>query len=288
MGSRSVADTMKAIGKDRVLVHGSFRPNGSSGIVAGSTKGRGFTVARTSIGLYTITLDHKWPALIGHAASVRSADGAHVAGVFGDYDSSAGTIQLRVRKGAPIHHNLDLSAARIIAANAIQNLTEAGVPDGNTDPVLERVNGATDKALRLRWAATSVVEVAFPPIMVPRAAEGANAVTVDLMIEKNGNTDTSANIDVQAWSGKGDTEMGAATSALSSATLGRKSVTLAAADVGANPGFLNLQLVPSAHANDAIHLYGGSVEFDTLVDLTADADNEIAFSLIMRNSDSNY
>ena len=38
-------------------VVGSFRPNGSSGIVAGSQKGHGWTVARTSLGLYTITFN---------------------------------------------------------------------------------------------------------------------------------------------------------------------------------------------------------------------------------------
>ena len=50
---------------------------------------------------------------------------------------------------------LDILNAAIIAANVIQNTTEGGRPDGNTAPILQRINSATDKALRLTWAATS-------------------------------------------------------------------------------------------------------------------------------------
>ena len=53
---------------------------------------------------------------------------------------------------------LDIVNAVIIAANVVQNLTEGGRPDGNTAPTLQRVNAATDKALRVTWAAGSAIE----------------------------------------------------------------------------------------------------------------------------------
>jgi hypothetical protein len=292
--TRYAADPFRVIGKDRTMVHGCFRPNGATGIVTGSKKGVGFSVARTSAGLYTITLDSTWPALISASAKVRSADGNHINAVFGDYDASAGTIQMRVRRGAPVHVPLPISELREAISNDIGVAATAAARGSgailcsDTTPILQRVNGATDKAMRVSWVANDVDEVQWGGIMVPRAAETANAVTVDLMLAKNTNTDTSATVDVQAWSGVGDTEMGAATTALASATLGKKTVTLTSTNVGAHPGFLNIGLVPSAHANDAIYLYAAAAEFETLVDLTADADNEIFFDLIMRNSDSNY
>lgn len=289
MPTRYAADSMKVIGKDRVMVHGKFRPNGASGLVAGATKGYGFSVVRTSAGLYTLTLDSQWPEMISCQAAVRSADGVHLGAVVGDYSAANRTLQIRTRRGPAVHVPLDITTARIISAGAIQNTTEAGVPDGNTDPVLERVNGATDKALRLRWAAASVVEVQFPPLIIPAAAQTANAATVYLHCEKDANANT-VTIDVQAFAGKGDTEMGAATATIAQA-LGRYSATIAAADLGAAAAagsFLNLSLVPSAHAGDALHLYGAAVEFDTLVDLSSDADNEVSFQAIFRNNGGSY
>lgn len=157
---------------------------------------------------------------------------------------------------------LDITTARIIATNAIQNTTEAGVPDGNTaGPKLERVNGATDKALRLVWAATEVNEIQFNPVPKPPDLDGASALTVHLLVDKDTNTDTSANIDVQVFDGIGDTECGAATAAITETTITEKSISVAAGDLGDHPGVLNIALVPSAHANDALRLYGAWIEY---------------------------
>src|SRR5579885_503495 len=62
---------------------------------------------------------------------------------------------------------LDFANAVIIAANVVQNTTEGGRPDGNTAPILQRINSATDKALRLTWAAGSQVELQFPAVALP-------------------------------------------------------------------------------------------------------------------------
>lgn len=156
---------------------------------------------------------------------------------------------------------LDITSVRIIATNAIQNTTEGGVPDGNTDPILARVNGATDKALRLTWAAASVVEVQFAPVAKPADLDGASNLTVHLMLAKDTNTDTSATVDIQVFDGVGDTECGAATAALAAATLAEYSATVSAANLGDHPGFLNISLVPSAHDNDAIYLYAAWIEY---------------------------
>lgn len=89
-------DELHAVGKGRVLVHGSFRPNSSTGIVSGSEVGFGWSAARAGVGLYTITLDTPWPALVSFSCGVREAAGAPTFAQFGDYSASAGTLQLRV------------------------------------------------------------------------------------------------------------------------------------------------------------------------------------------------
>lgn len=50
----------KTIGGERWCIHGSFAPNGGSAIDNTQNKGRGFTVARTGAGQYTISLDDIW------------------------------------------------------------------------------------------------------------------------------------------------------------------------------------------------------------------------------------
>lgn len=156
---------------------------------------------------------------------------------------------------------LDITTARIIATNAIQNTTEAGVPDGNTDPILARVNGATDKALRLTWAAASVVEIQFAPIPKPPDLDDASNLTVHLLMAKNTNSDAGAVVAVSIWDGVGDTNAGGNTAALATASVAEYTVTLAAADLGAAPGVLNVSVTPGTHATDAIYLYTAWVEY---------------------------
>lgn len=156
---------------------------------------------------------------------------------------------------------LDITAARIISANAIQNTTEAGVPDGNTSPSLARVNGATDKALRLIWAASSSEEIQFSPIAKPPDLDDASDLTIHLMIAKDTNTDNTAVCAVSVWDGVGDTNAGGNTAALSTASLTEYTVTLAAADLAAAPGFLNISLTPGTHTTDAIRLYAAWIEY---------------------------
>jgi len=156
---------------------------------------------------------------------------------------------------------LDINTLRIISTNAVQNTTEGGVPDGNTDPILARVNAATDIALRLTWAAASVVEVQFAPIPKPPDLDAASDLTVHLMLAKDANTDTSAVIGVKFFDGVGDTSVGGDTAALAAAALAEKTVTIAAAGIAAAPGFFNVALVPGAHANDAEYLYAAWIEY---------------------------
>lgn len=289
MGQTFTADTQKVIGKDRVAIHGKFRPDGSSGIVTDSEDGHGWTVARTSVGLYTITLKKPMPALISHNCSVRDANGVGIQASFGDYNASAGTIQLRVFEGGSKGAvPLDITSLREIASDDIQNLAaHGGILTTDSAPSLIRVSTSTDKALRVIWASSNSAEVQFPSIPMLPSMSGANDISIHLLARMAGATDTPT-IDVQAFDGVGDTEMGSATAALS-ATIAELSATITAANLGGHPtGFLNVSLVPGAHTTDALWLYAAWVEWSTLVDLADDADNEVSFDLNFRNNAGNY
>lgn len=157
------------------------------------------------------------------------------------------------------HIPLDFTTAKIISADAIGNTTEGLFPDGNTDPSLARVNGATDKALRLIWGASSVVEVQFAPIQYPGDLDDTAAVTVHFLARMAGATDTPT-LTVGYFENVGDTNAGGATGALS-ATIAEVSRTIAAADIGAHPNFANIVVTPGAHGTDALWMYAAWVEY---------------------------
>lgn len=159
------------------------------------------------------------------------------------------------------YHWIDLTGLRAIASNDIDtDANNGGVLASDTTPALERVNGSTDKALRVNWVSGNTNEAQAAPVPMPADLDENSDVTVHLLAKMSGTTDTPA-IDVQAFDGIGDTEMGAKTSALSD-SLQELMVTLSSGDIsGHATGFLNIALVPEAHSTDAIELYAMWIEF---------------------------
>lgn len=282
---------MKANFPGHVLCSGSFRPNGATGIVSGSVKGNGFTVARTSAGLYTVTFDdnHSFPGKVSVLAGVRAADATPTIVQGGDYSEANRTLQLRVLQAAaggvteatgfiPI----PIESAREIASNDIIALMDesgtdeiaAGYASGghlvkDSTPLLIRVNGATDKQKRITWAATIVDEIALAAIPIPPDMKASTDIEVHALFQADGHVNSGKTVDCQAfYNGVGayasDTEMGGNFTLADNENLQELTVTLAAANVGGatpHPGLLSLSLVPAAHANDAIYLMGMWLEY---------------------------
>jgi len=159
---------------------------------------------------------------------------------------------------------LALTDFRLIASNdiAAKNATDGGVISSDTNPILKRVNGATDKALRISWESASVIEIQAPTIAYPPDLDDSAPVTVCLFAGmKAGSVDTPV-IAVSAWEGVGDTNAGGNTAALTT-TAGKVTVAIAHGDVGAYPKCLSIALAPGAHntaAND-VYLYGAWIEY---------------------------
>lgn len=155
---------------------------------------------------------------------------------------------------------LPLSAWRLIASNdiAAKNATDGGLISLDTDPTLKRVNGATDKNLRIAWAANSVVPItvnfAYPPDLDDTAD-----VVVHLLCGMAGASDTPV-LGVAYFEGVGDTNAGGNTAALA-ATAADKSVTILAADIGASPKAAIVEITPAAHGTDAIYLYSAWITY---------------------------
>lgn len=157
--------------------------------------------------------------------------------------------------------DLSLGSLREIASNDVDTLANhGGILTSDSTPSYGRINGATDKGLRVNWVAGNVDEVQFSPVFMPPDLNSDQDLTIHLLADMDAATDTPM-IDVQVFDAVGDTEMGGATAALSS-TLAELTVTIASADLSGNPlGFLNIALIPGTHATDDVRVYAAWIEY---------------------------
>lgn len=94
-GYREDLQSLGSIGA--VMLHGSFAPNGSSAVDPTSIRGAGFSVVRTSTGLFTVTLDKAYTGLISALCALQTAAASRLALRFGAIDVvTAKTVVLRL------------------------------------------------------------------------------------------------------------------------------------------------------------------------------------------------
>ena len=154
---------------------------------------------------------------------------------------------------------LDISTARLIAADVVINTIEGGVGDGNTAPILARINAGTDGAERLHFAATVVTEIMFAPFALPPDIDSTAVLSIKVRANMAGATDTPV-LAISYFEGIGDTNAGGNTAALSS-TVATVSVDVLAANVGAAGANVTVGIIPAAHGTDALYIYTAWIEY---------------------------
>lgn len=155
---------------------------------------------------------------------------------------------------------LALADAREVSSNATINAAgNGGLLASDTTPIFQRVNGATDKAIRLNWAAANVDEItwsfAYPPDL-----DDTQPLEVHLLAAMAGASDTPV-IAIGYFENVGDSNAGGNTAAVTGTTVAEYSVTIVAADVATPPGFASISLVPGTHATDILYLYAAWIEY---------------------------
>lgn len=64
-------DSVRGLGKGLAFIAGAFRPNAAGAIDNTLNKGRGWSVARTGVGEYTVTLEDSYPGHIAITPAVQ-------------------------------------------------------------------------------------------------------------------------------------------------------------------------------------------------------------------------
>lgn len=96
MANRFWYEKVRSLLVGRADISGSFGPNGTSAVDPASINGKGFTVARTSAGVFTVTLADRYAKLLAANCSLQLATGDDKFVQLGPYVAASHTIQIRV------------------------------------------------------------------------------------------------------------------------------------------------------------------------------------------------
>jgi hypothetical protein len=155
------------------------------------------------------------------------------------------------------HIPLNLGSWRLIASSDIPAIAVASGNGGqlalDTAPSLKRVNGATDKKLRIAWAAAGVVPITAD-FAYPADLDDAATIVFHMLAAMAGATDIPV-MGVAFFEGVGDTNAGGNTAAVTGVTVTEYTRTIAAVDVGAYPNSASIELTPAAHGTDILYVY---------------------------------
>lgn len=154
--------------------------------------------------------------------------------------------------------SIPLTAWREVdSAGAVANAAgNGGVLASDTTPVLGAA--ATSEAMQIVWAAgnTDIIQASVP--LPPDLDDTADAI-LDLFVltdNSGGGGIDAASFTVNTSWGNGAQVVDTATDGTPATTVHKIQATIAAADIPADPFFVNIQLVGAAHAADPTHLLG--------------------------------
>lgn len=154
---------------------------------------------------------------------------------------------------------VSLADVREITTGAFINAAgNGGILATDTTPILNTINGDTDGAWRLAWAASNSDAIGFQMPLPPDLDE-ASVVEIHLRAYMAGATDTPV-ISADSYFDEGDTKVEDDSTALD-ATPTEKIITIAAADVPAGAQTLSVELTPGAHTTDILYVTAIWVEY---------------------------
>lgn len=152
---------------------------------------------------------------------------------------------------------IPLTSWLLVASNDVPAIAVASGNGGklavDTAPKLIRINAATDKGLRIQWAAASVVEI-MADILYPPDFDDTAILTFNMLASMGGATDIPV-VTVGYFEGLDDTDAGGATGAVTGTTITAYTRAITAANVGAYPNKASIQLTPAAHGTDVLNVY---------------------------------
>jgi hypothetical protein len=159
--------------------------------------------------------------------------------------------------------DLNIGDWREVASNDIINTAgDAGVLATDTTPAYQFVNGDTDSAHELRWAAANVDPITRQ-FLVPRDYDEAGNWSFKVLAKMGGAADTPV-LSLDTFFDLGDTKLEDDVPAITGTTLAVYTATIAAADIPASAYTCSIELTPAAHGTDALVVMAIWIEYTKL------------------------
>lgn len=149
-------------------------------------------------------------------------------------------------------------ASSMAVGNAVAN---GGLLASDTTPILQPINGATDGAQVVAWAASNndpiITQISLPP-----DRDDAADLVLHTRIASAGTTN-AVGFTVDTWFNEGDTKVTDTSETNQTTSYAEKITTIAAADVPSGAQTLTLSLTPVAHTTDIMYLSSAWLEYKT-------------------------
>lgn len=154
--------------------------------------------------------------------------------------------------------DLPLQSASILSANDTINTSDSLLSLNSTPPFKALTAG---KEFAIQWAATSVVEIAWTATLPPDI--DVSVAATFKAVAKSSSTNDTPTFTVQVFQGVNGSDLGGATTALSS-SLAIVTLTLTAFGAITINRNISVQMLPGAHNTDAVHLLSAWIEYTKL------------------------
>jgi len=245
------------------LAKGAVIYGGASGTVQDTSSGSAIGVAleaATALGDIIEVID--FSVLSTTAGTVSIAD----AGSFTATATVEAALQeiyqdiFSIQQFLPISLNSLREATNFNVGNIAAN---GGLLASDTTPILSAINGATDGAQRVTWAASNNDQVIFQLPLPPNIDEAADLV-LHMRIASGGTTD-AVGFTVDSFFNEGDTKVVDTSETNQTTTYAEKIATIAAADVPAGSQTLTVGLTPVAHTTDTMNLTALWLEYKPVI-----------------------
>jgi len=121
----------------------------------------------------------------------------------------------------------------------------------DTTPILSTINGDTDGAFRVSWAAANVDPIGFQTPL-PKDFDDSADLLIRIRSASESTNDTPV-FSADTYFDEGDTKVSDDSDAVSD-TYADKTITIAAADIPTGARTVSVELTPGAHGTDALYV----------------------------------
>lgn len=153
-----------------------------------------------------------------------------------------------------------LESLRETAAGAFINAAgNGGLLTSDTTPILNTINGDTDGAWRVSWAAGNADPIGFN-VTLPLDFDPTQPLYVKFRAAMGGATNTPT-LSLDSYFNEGDTKVTDTSGAVTGTAYATYTATIAAADIPADARAYSVDITPGAHAADTLLLTAVWLEY---------------------------